>query len=153
MTAYAYGDGRGAGKRIGVARAASIAGPMLALLAVGPLCVTVGPHQMFVHLRPAELRRVPIAFLLPPMRAEPKDDAPAEKRWTPTPLNILFFGLAFAADGVLGTTISVLLSELHVDVAGDHRRRPDHGASATSSASRWPSSAARSPIASARSGC
>ena len=34
----------------------------------------------------------------------------AEKRWAPTPLNILFFGLAFAADGVLGTTISVLLS-------------------------------------------
>ncbi len=33
-----------------------------------------------------------------------------EKRWAPTPLNILFFGLAFAADGVLGTTISVLLS-------------------------------------------
>ncbi len=31
MTAYAYGDGRGAGKRIGVSRAASIAGPFLAL--------------------------------------------------------------------------------------------------------------------------
>jgi MFS family permease len=110
MTAYAYGDGRGAGKRIGVARAASIAGPMLALLAVGPLCVTVGPHQMFVIYGLLSFIAVPIAFLLPPMRAEPKADAPAEKRWTPTPLNILFFGLAFAADGVLGTTISVLLS-------------------------------------------
>jgi hypothetical protein len=53
---------------------------------------------------------VPIAFLLPPMRREPKEDAPDAKRWTPTPLNILFFGLSFAADGVLGTTISVLLS-------------------------------------------
>ena len=110
MTAYAYGDGRGAGKRIGVARATSIAGPMLALLAVGPLCVTVGPHQMFVIYGLLSFIAVPIAFLLPPMRAEPKADAPAEKRWTPTPLNILFFGLAFAADGVLGTTISVLLS-------------------------------------------
>jgi MFS family permease len=110
MTAYAYGDGRGAGKRIGVARATSIAGPMLALLAVGPLCVTVGPHQMFVIYGLLSFVAVPIAFLLPPMRAEPKADAPAEKRWTPTPLNILFFGLAFAADGVLGTTISVLLS-------------------------------------------
>jgi len=110
MTAYAYGDGRGAGKRIGVARATSIAGPMLALLAVGPLCVTVGPHQMFVIYGLLSFAAVPIAFLLPPMRAEPKADAPAEKRWTPTPLNILFFGLAFSADGVLGTTISVLLS-------------------------------------------
>jgi MFS family permease len=110
MTAYAYGDGRGAGKRIGVARATSIAGPMLALLAVGPLCATVGPHQMFVIYGLLSFAAVPIAFLLPPMRAETKTDAPAEKRWTPTPLNILFFGLAFAADGVLGTTISVLLS-------------------------------------------
>jgi predicted MFS family arabinose efflux permease len=110
MTAYAYGDGRGAGKRIGVARAASIAGPMLALVAVGPLCVSVGPHQMFVLYGILSLAAIPIAFLLPPMRAEPKDGAPAQKRWMPTPLNILFFGLAFAADGVLGTTISVLLS-------------------------------------------
>lgn len=110
MTAYAYGDGRGAGRRIGVARAASIAGPMLALVAVGPLCVTIGPHQMFVLYGLLSLIAIPIAFMLPPMRVEPKGDAPAEKRWTPTPLNILFFGLAFAADGVLGTTISVLLS-------------------------------------------
>ena len=71
----------------------------------------IGPHQMFVLYGLLSLIAVPIAFLLPPMRAEPKDDAPAEKRWTPTPLNILFFGLAFAADGVLGTTISVLLSD------------------------------------------
>jgi MFS family permease len=110
MTAYAYGDGRGAGKRIGVARATSIAGPMLALVAVGPLCVSIGPHQMFVLYGVLSLIAIPIAFLLPPMRAEPKDDAPVEKRWAPTPLNILFFGLAFAGDGVLGTTISVLLS-------------------------------------------
>ena len=111
MTAYAYGDGRGAGKRIGVARATSIAGPMLALVAVGPLCVSFGPQQMFVIYGVLSLLAIPIAFLLPPMKAEPKADAPAEKRWAPTPLNILFFGLAFAADGVLGTTISVLLSK------------------------------------------
>lgn len=110
MTAYAYGDGRGAGKRIGVARAASIAGPLLALVAVGPLCVAIGPHQMFMLYGVLSLAAIPIAFMLPPMRAEPKDDSRPEKRWTPTPLNILFFGLAFAADGVLGTTISVLLS-------------------------------------------
>jgi MFS family permease len=110
MTAYAYGDGRGAGKRVGVARATSIAGPMLALIAVGPLCITIGPHQMFVLYGLLSFIAVPIAFLLPPMRSEPKDEARPAKRWAPTPLNILFFGLSFAADGVLGTTISVLLS-------------------------------------------
>lgn len=110
MNAYAYGDGRGAGKRIGVARAASIAGPFVALLAVGFLCIEIGPHSMFVVYGLLSLAAIPLAFLLPPMRAEPKGDASAEKRWKPTPLNTLFFGLAFAADGVLGTTISVLLA-------------------------------------------
>lgn len=110
MTAYAYGDGRSAGKRIGVARATSTIGPMLALLAVGPLCVSIGPHQMFLLYGVLSLIAIPIAFLLPPMRAKPKDDARAEKRWAPTALNIQFFALAFAADGVLSTTISVLLA-------------------------------------------
>lgn len=110
MTAYAYGDGRGAGKRIGVSRAASIAGPFLALLAVGPLCITIGPHQTFVLYGLLSFAAVPLAFLLPALPSESKEDVRAPKRWTPTPLNILFFGLAFAADGVLGTTISVLLS-------------------------------------------
>jgi predicted MFS family arabinose efflux permease len=109
MTAYAYGDGRNAGKRIGVARATSTIGPMLALVAVGPLCVSIGPHQMFVLYGVLSLIAIPIAFLLPPMRAK-QEDAPSERRWAPTPLNILFFGLAFAADGVLSTTISVLLA-------------------------------------------
>jgi DHA1 family inner membrane transport protein len=110
MTAYAYGDGRGAGRRIGVARAASIAGPFATLLAVGYLCVNIGPHKMFVLYGVLSLFAVPLAFLLPPMRTQPKTDVVAAKRWIPTPLNTLFFGLAFAADGVLGTTISVLLS-------------------------------------------
>lgn len=110
MTAYAYGDGRGAGKRIGVGRAASIAGPFAALLAVGFLCVEIGPHKMFVLYGLLSFAAIPLAFLLPPMRAEPKADTRQVKRWMPTPLNTLFFGLAFAADGVLGTTISVLLS-------------------------------------------
>lgn len=110
MTAYAYGDGRGAGKRVGIGRAASIAGPMLALVAVGPLCIAIGPHQMFILYGVLSFLAVPFAFLLTPMRTPPKDDAPPEKRWIPTPLNVLFFGLAFAADGVLGTTIAVLLS-------------------------------------------
>jgi MFS family permease len=110
MNAYAYGDGRGAGKRIGVARAASTAGPFAALLAVGFLCTTIGPHHMFVLYGALSFAAVPLAFLLPPIRSQRADIAPA-KRWIPTPLNTLFFGLAFAADGVLGTTISVLLSD------------------------------------------
>lgn len=110
MTAYAYGDGKSAGTRIGVARAVSSVGAFAALVAVGPLCMAMGPNQMFVLYGLLGLIAVPLAFLLPPLRAAPGDGRAAQ-RWTLTPLNLLFFVLTFGADGVLGATISVLLAE------------------------------------------
>jgi MFS family permease len=111
MNAYAYGDGVGAGKRIGLARASSIAGPFVALLGVGPLCIAYGPHTMFVIFGLVSFAAIPLALLLPPLRAaRAETGAPRQGRMTPTPLNLLFFALSFAADGVLGTTLSVLLA-------------------------------------------
>ena len=110
MTAYAYGDGKGAGVRIGIARAVSSAGAFAALVAAGPLCIAIGPLQMFVVFGLLGLAAVPLAFLLPSLRAAPRDPQ-AARRWTLTPLNTLFFVLSFGADGVLGATISVLLAE------------------------------------------
>jgi MFS family permease len=110
MTAYAYGDGRGAGVRVGTARAISSVGAFSALVAVGPLCIAIGPHKMFVLYGMCGLITIPLALLLPPLRAA-ASDATAVRRWTLTPLNALFFVVSFGADGVLGATISVLLAE------------------------------------------
>jgi DHA1 family inner membrane transport protein len=110
MTAYAYGDGNRAGVRIGIARAISSVGAFAALVAVGPLCIAIGPHKMFVLYGLLGLITIPLAFLLPPLRAA-ASNAPTTRRWTLTPLNALFFVLSFGADGVLGATISVLLAE------------------------------------------
>jgi hypothetical protein len=110
MTAYAYGDGKRAGARIGIARAVSNIGSLVALLAVGPLCIAIGPYRMFVLYGLLGLAAIPIAFLLPPLRAAAADPR-AARRWTLTPLNTLFFVLTFGADGVLGATVSVLLAE------------------------------------------
>jgi hypothetical protein len=110
MTAYAYGDGKGAGMRIGIARAVSSVGSLVALLAVGPLCIAIGPYLMFVLYGLLGLAAIPLAFLLPPLRAAPGDPR-ASRRWALTPLNTLFFVLTFGADGVLGATVSVLLAE------------------------------------------
>jgi hypothetical protein len=110
MTAYAYGDGKSAGTRIGIARAVSSAGALAALVAVGPLCIGIGPHQTFVLYGLLGLTAIPLAFLLPPLRAAPSDGQAAH-RWTLTPLNALFFVLSFGADGVLGATVAVLLAE------------------------------------------
>jgi MFS family permease len=110
MTAYAYGDGQRAGVRIGLARAISSVGAFAALVAVGPLCIAIGPHKMFVLYGLIGLITIPLAFLLPSLRAA-ASDAKSVRRWTLTPLNALFFVVSFGADGVLGATISVLLAE------------------------------------------
>ncbi len=110
MIAYAYGDGTGAGARIGIARAVSSVGALVALVAVGPLCIAIGPHNTFVLYGLLGLVTIPLAFLLPALRAAPSDGQ-AAGRWTLTPLNTLFFVLSFGADGVLGATISVLLAQ------------------------------------------
>ena len=110
MTAYAYGDGQRAGVRIGMARAISSVGAFVALVAVGPLCIAIGPHKMFVLYGLLGLVTIPLALLLPSLRAAGSSEK-AGRRWTLTPLNALFFVVSFGADGVLGATISVLLAE------------------------------------------
>src|SRR3954467_10915540 len=72
--------------------------------------MAIGPPRMFVLYGLLGLTAIPLAFRLPPLRAAPSDGR-AARRWTLTPLNMLFFVLTFGADGVLGATVSVLLAE------------------------------------------
>jgi MFS transporter, DHA1 family, inner membrane transport protein len=109
MNAYAYGDGRNAGSRVGLSRAVSSVGAFLALVSVGPLCLSVGPHQAFTIYGLLGLAAFPLALALSPTVAAPSE-VRAPRRWIPSDLNILFFVLALAADGVLGATVSLLLS-------------------------------------------
>jgi DHA1 family inner membrane transport protein len=110
MNAYAYGDGRNAGYRVGLARAVSSVGALAALVSAGPLCLSVGPHQAFTIYGLLGLAAFPLALALAPTAAQPSE-ARAPRRWNPSDLNILFFVLALAADGVLGATVSLLLVE------------------------------------------
>jgi MFS transporter, DHA1 family, inner membrane transport protein len=109
MNAYAYGDGRNAGTRVGLSRAISGVGAFVALLSVGPLCLGVGPHQAFTIYGLVGLAAFPLALTLAPTRAAPAE-ARAPRRWIPSDLNMLFFALALAGDGVLGATVSLLLA-------------------------------------------
>jgi MFS family permease len=56
------------------------------------------------------LAAFPLALALSPTVAAPSE-ARAPRRWIPSDLNMLFFVLALAADGVLGATVSLLLIE------------------------------------------
>src|SRR4051794_10221660 len=109
MNAYAYGDGRNAGTRVGLSRAVSSVGAFLSLVCIGPLCLSVGPHQAFTIYGLIGLAAFPLALALAPAAAQPSE-ARAPRRWIPSDLNMLFFVLALAADGVLGATVSLLLS-------------------------------------------
>ena len=112
-TAYAYGDGHKAGTHIGLNRAVSTLGPVLALGLGGWLVTLIGPQNVFVVYGMVGLLAVPLALMLPRLR-QTVGDAPAtaKGRWTPSPLNLLFFVVALGADGVFTATLSTLLADI-----------------------------------------
>lgn len=112
-TAYAYGDGKQAGTHIGLNRAISTLGPVLALGLGGWLVTVVGPTNVFVIYGIVGLISVPLALSLPRLRHSASEAPPAQKgRWTPSALNTLFFVVALGADGVFTATLSTLLSDI-----------------------------------------
>lgn len=112
-TAYAYGDGQRAGMRIGLNRAVSTLGPVLALGLGGWLVTLIGPQHVFVTYGIVGFIAVPLALRLPRLR-QAVGEAPvaAERRWVPSALNILFFVIALGADGVFTATLSILLADI-----------------------------------------
>ncbi|MGB9365562.1 MAG: MFS transporter [Xanthobacteraceae bacterium] len=112
-TAYAYGDGRRAGTHVGLNRAVSTLGPVLSLALGGFLVIQLGPQGVFVVYGLVGLLAVPLALSLPQLR-QTVGETPvaATGRWTPSPLNIMFFVVALGADGVFTATLSTLLADL-----------------------------------------
>jgi len=112
-TAYAYGDGHRAGTHVGLNRAVSTLGPVLALALGGFLVIQLGPQGVFVVYGLVGLLAVPLALSLPRLRQTVGDaQATAKGRWVPSPLNIMFFVVALGADGVFTATLSTLLADL-----------------------------------------
>ena len=112
-TAYAYGDGRRAGTRVGLNRAVSTLGPVLSLALGGWIVTRTGPQGVFVVYGLVGLLAVPLALMLPRLRQTVGDaQATAKGRWIPSPLNIMFFAVALGADGVFTATLSTLLADL-----------------------------------------
>jgi MFS family permease len=112
-TAYAYGDGHRAGTRIGLNRAVSTIGLVLALGLGGWLVTLVGPQSVFVIYGLIGLAAIPLALTLPRLRHTVGDaPPPAGGRWSPSALNVLFFAISLGADGVFTATLSTLLADI-----------------------------------------
>jgi MFS family permease len=112
-TAYAYGDGSKAGMHIGLNRAVSTLGPIVALGLGGWLVTQLGPQPVFVIYGLVGFLAVPLALTLPRLRHPPAaPDVTAERRWKPSPLNTLFFVVALGADGTFTAALSLLLADI-----------------------------------------
>lgn len=112
-TAYAYGDGTRAGMHVGLNRAVSTIGPVLALGLGGVIVALTDPRMVFVIYGLVGLLAIPLALTLPRLRQPPGDaSARASGRWTVSPLNLFFFVVALGADGVFTATLSTLLADL-----------------------------------------
>ena len=109
-TAYAIGDGQGAGRRVGLNRAVGTVGPALALSVGAWLAVVLGPRDVFLVLGVVGLLAVPLALTLPRgVAAASERGRPATTRWRPSTLNVLFFAVS-AVDGAFAMTLSLLLA-------------------------------------------
>jgi DHA1 family inner membrane transport protein len=108
-TAYAIGDGTDTGRRVGLNRAVSGVGPVLALSVGAWLALELGPRGVFVALGAFGLLAVPLALTLPrTLRTAPGARA-AGTRWRPSSLNVLFFANA-AIEGAFTFTLSLLFA-------------------------------------------
>jgi DHA1 family inner membrane transport protein len=108
-TAYAIGDGRGTGKRVGLNRAVSGIGPTLALSVGAWLALELGPRGVFVAMGLFGLLAVPLALTLPRELAGEAGTKAAGTRWRPSSLNVLFFANS-AIDGAFTFTLSLLFA-------------------------------------------
>ena len=109
--AYAVADRRRAGARVGVSRAIQQFGSVIALTAGAWLAGQFGPKAAFLFLGLASFAALPFALALP---REPISAPPGKTRWLPSPqmLDLLFFAVGFAVDGVFAMTITIILADL-----------------------------------------
>jgi MFS family permease len=109
--AYAVEDRKRAGARVGLSRAIQQAGPALALTAGAWLAGAAGPQTAFLVIGLASFIAVPFAMTLP------RETKPADRErtpWLPRPqsLDLLFFAVGFAVDGVFTMTITLILADI-----------------------------------------
>jgi predicted MFS family arabinose efflux permease len=109
--AYAVADRQRAGTRVGVSRAIQQFGSVFALTAGAWLAGQFGPKAAFLYLGLASFAALPFALALP---KEPIGAPRGRTRWLPKPqlLDLLFFAVGFAVDGVFAMTITIILADL-----------------------------------------
>ncbi len=108
---YAIADRQRAGTRVGLSRAIQQFGSVLALTAGAWLAGQIGPKAAFLFLGLASFIALPLALALPREAA----NAPrAKTQWLPSPhlLDLLFFAVGFAVDGVFAMTITIILADI-----------------------------------------
>jgi DHA1 family inner membrane transport protein len=110
-TIYALSAGTSEGRSVGLSRAVSTVFPTLALSVGAWLATQLGPQEVFLVLGVVSLLGVPLAVTLPLISDRREDHEPSTgSRWRPSSLNILFFTLGLAVDGVFTVTLSLLLA-------------------------------------------
>ena len=107
---YAVADKNRAGSRVGVSRSIQQIGPTLSLSVGAWLAGVVGPRDIFLLLGVISLAALPLALLLPKAAKRPERK---KTIWLPRPipLDMFFFVVGFAVDGVFVMTIALVLTK------------------------------------------
>lgn len=108
--AYAVAYKARAGRRVGVSRAIHQMGPAFALSVGAWLAGVIGPREVFLVLGLMSIVAVPVALRLPSEGGRPER---RRTEWLPKPhrLDLFFFVVGFAVDGVFAMTIALVLAQ------------------------------------------
>jgi MFS family permease len=108
--AYAVADRARAGRRVGVSRAIHQLGPAFALTVGAWLAGVLGPRDVFLVLGGMSILAIPFALRLPVEAGRPER---RKTEWLPKPhrIDLFFFVVGFAVDGVFAMTIALVLAQ------------------------------------------
>lgn len=107
---YAVADRARAGRRVGVSRAIYQMGPAFALSVGAWLAGVLGPRDVFLVLGFMSVLAIPFALRLPAEGGRPER---RKTEWLPKPhrIDLFFFVVGFAVDGVFAMTIVLVLAQ------------------------------------------
>lgn len=108
--AYAVAYRARAGRRVGVSRSIYQIGPAFSLSVGAWLAGVVGPREVFLILGIMSVAAIPFALRLP---VEGRRSKRRETAWLPRPhrIDLFFFVVGFAVDGVFAMTIALVLAQ------------------------------------------
>lgn len=109
---YAMSVTEQAGTRVGLTRSLGAIGPALALVLGAAAVPWLGPRDVFIAIGAIMALAIPLSFTLPRLALAEEPPTPGRQRFLqPTNLDLFYFVVGLAADGLFIMTVALLFAD------------------------------------------